>query len=368
MPDLAMVLNTGPIPVAAGVFTVNRFAAAPVLWSRALLDVGETTPKVVVFNAGGANACTGNEGLYDARATAVKAAECLGLQPDEVLLGSTGIIGKRLNMLGLLSGITAASAELSEDGGLAAAEAILTTDTHAKTTQAELPSGWRVGGMAKGAGMIAPGMATLLAVITTDAVSDSVTAQHALTQAVNLTFNRIDTDGCMSTNDTILLLASGASGVMPSEEELTAAIAEACFDLSQQCVNDAEGASHTIAITVAHAATEEGALQMARTVAHSNLFKCAVFGNDPNWGRVLAAMGTLPYSVVPYDINEVDVSIKGVRVCQNGSIGQSRELVDMAADREVDVVVNLKAGNHTATIYTNDLTYDYVKENAEYPT
>jgi glutamate N-acetyltransferase/amino-acid N-acetyltransferase len=365
-PDLAIVMNTGPAPAAAGVFTPNRFCAAPVRWSREVLAL-RGTPKAVVFNAGGANACTGDAGYADTETTAKKAAECLGLTPTEVLVGSTGLIGKRLNMEGLLSGITTASAELVTDGGQAAAAAIITTDTHPKTTQAELPGGWRIGGMAKGAGMIAPGMATLLVVITTDAVTDNATAQRAIAQAAELTFNRIDTDGCMSTNDTLLLLASGASGVPVTETELTNAVARACFDLAQQCVGDAEGASHDIAINVVHAATEAGALAVARTVARSNLFKCAVFGNDPNWGRILSAAGTVPADIAPYEPTQVDVSINGVMICRGGGIGEPRELVNMA-DRRVEVVIDLKAGDQAATIYTNDLTYDYVKENAEYPT
>ncbi|MDR0436098.1 MAG: bifunctional glutamate N-acetyltransferase/amino-acid acetyltransferase ArgJ [Propionibacteriaceae bacterium] len=364
--DLAIVVNTGPAPAAAGVFTPNRFCAAPVRWSREVLALGGT-PKVVVFNAGGANACTGDAGYADTEATAREAAACLGLTPTEVLVGSTGLIGKRLNMTGLLLGIAAASTELAVDGGQAAAEAIITTDTHPKTTQAELAGGWRVGGMAKGAGMIAPGMATLLVVITTDAVTDNATAQRAIAQAAELTFNRIDTDGCMSTNDTLLLLASGASGVRVSEAELTNAVARACFDLAQQCVGDAEGASHDIAINVVNAATETGALAVARAVARSNLFKCAVFGNDPNWGRILSAAGTVPADIAPYEPTQVDVSINGVMICRGGGIGEPRELVDMTA-RRVEVIIDLKAGDQAATIYTNDLTYDYVKENAEYPT
>jgi glutamate N-acetyltransferase/amino-acid N-acetyltransferase len=356
------------------VFTPNRFAAAPVQWSRQLLhsemSAGDdsSTPKAVVFNAGGANACTGQAGYDDSAATALKAAECLGLKPTQVLIGSTGLIGKRLNMEGLLAGVAEASAALTPDGGQAAAEAIMTTDTHPKTTRMELPGGWRIGGMAKGAGMIAPGMATLLVVLTTDAVTDNATAQQALAAAAELTFNRIDTDGCMSTNDTLVLFASGASGITPSAAELTTAVARACFDLARQCVGDAEGASHDIAITVKNAATEAGALQVARAIARSNLFKCAVFGNDPNWGRILSAAGTVPADIAPYDATQVDVSINGVTVCKAGGIGESRELVDMAASRLVSVDVDLKAGKQAATIYTNDLTYDYVKENAEYPT
>ena len=365
-PDLALVVNDGPAPAAAAVFTTNRFPAAPVLWSCHVMASG-VTPLVVVLNAGGANACTGQAGFEQAAGTAACAAEALGTVSAQVLVASTGLIGRLLAIDPLLAGVTMAASQLSADGGLDAARAIMTTDTHPKTT-CQLYDGWSVGGMAKGAGMIAPGMATLLVVVTTDAVTDNTTAHRALAAAAEQTFNRIDTDGCMSTNDTLILLTSGASGVTPSEADLTAAVTAVCHDLAQQCVGDAEGASHEIAITVAGATTDQAAVTVARAIARSNLFKCAVFGNDPNWGRILAAAGTVPLDVAPFASDQVDVTINGVAVCRGGEVGEPRELVDMAAQRRVDVMVDLKAGDATATIYTNDLTYDYVKENAEYST
>ena len=365
-PDLALVVNDGPTPAVAAVFTSNRFPAAPVRWSRQVMASG-ATPTVVVMNSGGANACTGQAGWDQSGATAARVAEALGCQPSQVLVGSTGIIGRLLNIDALLDGVDQAATQLSRSGGAQAAQAIMTTDTYPKVV-AHNHGQFLVGGMAKGAGMIAPGMATLLVVVTTDASIDNDTAQQALAAAADATFNRIDTDGCMSTNDTLMLLASGASGVSPSPDELTGAVTAACHELAQQCVGDAEGASHEIAITVDGATTEQGALAVARSIARSNLFKCAVFGNDPNWGRVLAAAGTVPPDVAPFDPDQVDIAINGVMVCRGGAIGEPRDLVDMASRRRVDVQVNLGAGSACATIYTNDLTYDYVKENAEYST
>jgi len=363
-PDLALVVNDGARPAAAAVFTSNRFPAAPVQWSRQIMASG-VTPTAVVLNSGGANACTGQPGLDQAAATAQQAAGALGCQPGQVLVASTGLIGKLLKIAPLLEGVKDAAARLSASGGDDAARAIMTTDTRPKTVGIEA-NGWRVGGMAKGAGMIAPGLATLLVVVTTDAVTDDATAQRVLAQAAGQTFNRIDTDGCMSTNDTLVLLASGESGVTPSEAELAQAVTSACQDLALQCVGDAEGASHEIAITVCNAATEDAALAVARAIARSNLFKCAVFGNDPNWGRILSAAGTVPPSVAPFDADRVDVSINGVMVCRSGGVGEPREGVVMAGRRRVDVLVDLHAGSMTATVHTNDLTYDYIRENAEY--
>ena len=369
--DVAVVVNTGPQPAAAAVFTSNRFPAAPVQWSRQAL--AETTargqaPLAVVLNSGGANACTGPAGYQQAAQEATLAASLLGLDDSsDVLVCSTGLIGQLLPIDQVCDGIEQAVQAAQADGGQAAAEAIMTTDTHPKTTAQDY-DGWSVGGMAKGAGMIAPGMATLLVVVTTDAVTDNATAQRALAAAAEQTFNRIDSDGCMSTNDTLILLASGASGVTPSETELTSAVTTACHSLAQQCIGDAEGASHEIAITVQCASSEQAALAVARAIARSNLFKCAVFGNDPNWGRILSAAGTVPPEAAPFDARQVDVSINGVMVCRGGGVGEPRELVQMAARRRVEVVVNLKAGTRQATVYGNDLTYDYVKENAEYST
>jgi glutamate N-acetyltransferase/amino-acid N-acetyltransferase len=364
-PDVALVVNDGPLQVAAGVFTSNRVVAAPVVWSRQAVSDGVAT--AVLLNSGGANACTGPEGFLDTHRSAEHVAEVLGTSAGDVLVCSTGLIGERLPMDLLLSGVDAAVAALSAEGGPDAATAIMTTDTVSKTT-AVVGDGWTVGGMAKGAGMLAPGLATMLVVLTTDAVVTAEQADAALRGATRTTFDRVDSDGCMSTNDTVLLLASGASGVTPDPEAFSAAVAAASADLARQLVGDAEGASHDIAVTVAGATTEEAAVAVARAVTRSNLFKAAVFGNDPNWGRVLAAVGTVPEDVAPYDAALLDVAINGVQVCRAGGVGDPREGVDLAASREVRVDVDLHAGDATATVWTNDLTHDYVHENSAYST
>jgi glutamate N-acetyltransferase / amino-acid N-acetyltransferase len=364
-PDVALVVNDGPLQVAAGVFTSNRVVAAPVVWSRQAVSDGVAT--AVVLNSGGANACTGPEGFGDTHRTAEHVAEVLGTSAGDVLVCSTGLIGERLPMDLLLPGIGAAAAALAPTGGPDAATAIMTTDTVSKTA-AVAGDGWTVGGMAKGAGMLAPGLATMLVVLTTDAVVTAEQADAALRGATRTTFDRVDSDGCMSTNDTVLLLASGASGVTPDPEAFAAAVAAASADLARQLVADAEGASHDIAVTVTGATTEEAAVAVARAVTRSNLFKAAVFGNDPNWGRVLAAVGTVPEDVAPYDAALLDVSINGVQVCRAGGVGEPRDLVDLAAAREVRVDVDLHAGDAAATVWTNDLTHDYVHENSAYST
>jgi glutamate N-acetyltransferase/amino-acid N-acetyltransferase len=364
-PDLALVVNDGPLQVAAGVFTSNRVVAAPVVWSRQAVSDGVAT--AVVLNSGGANACTGPEGFLDTHRTAEHVAEVLGTSAGDVLVCSTGLIGERLPMDLLLPGVSAAAGALSTASGPDAATAIMTTDTVAKTA-AVVGDGWTVGGMAKGAGMLAPGLATMLVVLTTDAVVTAEQADAALRDATRTTFDRVDSDGCMSTNDTVLLLASGASGATPDPEAFAAAVAAVCADLARQLVGDAEGASHDIAVTVTGATTEDAAVAVARAVTRSNLFKAAVFGNDPNWGRVLAAVGTVPEDVAPYDASRLDVSINGVQVCRAGGVGDPREGVDLAAAREVRVDVDLHAGDATATIWTNDLTHDYVHENSAYST
>lgn len=372
-PDLALVVNDGPQQVAAGVFTSNRVVAAPVVWSRAV--VGDGIVRAVVLNSGGANACTGPEGFADAHRTAEHVAAVLGADPGDVAVCSTGLIGERLPMPKLLAGVDAAAARLSHEGGDAAAHAIMTTDTVAKQAWATAPSpepgeqpSWSVGGMAKGAGMLAPGLATMLVVLTTDAEVTAEDAAAALREATRVTFDRVDSDGCMSTNDTVLLLASGASGVRPGPGELTRAVTSVCAELARALVADAEGASHDIAVTVRGATSEDAAVAVARAVTRSNLFKAAVFGNDPNWGRVLAAVGTVPERVAPFDPLLLDVSINGVPVCRAGGVGADRSLVDLAAAREVQVEVDLHAGAASATVWTNDLTHDYVHENSAYST
>ncbi|WP_371551002.1 bifunctional glutamate N-acetyltransferase/amino-acid acetyltransferase ArgJ [Streptomyces sp. NBC_00554] len=358
-PDLALVVNKGPRPAAAGVFTSNRVKAAPVLWSEQVLKGGRVT--AVVLNSGGANACTGPKGFQDTHATAEKVADTLGLNAAEVAVASTGLIGILLPMDKLLTGVETAAASLSEHGGEKAAIAIKTTDSVHKTSVVT-GDGWTVGGMAKGAGMLAPGLATMLVVLTTDADVESDVLDKALRAATKVTFDRVDSDGCMSTNDTVLLLASGASEVTPDQQEFAEAVRKVCDDLGQQLIRDAEGASKDIKVEVVNAASEDDAVEVGRSIARNNLLKCAIHGEDPNWGRVLSAIGTTQAAFEPDQLN---VAINGVWVCKNGGVGEDRELVDMRY-REVHIVADLAAGSETATIWTNDLTADYVHENSAY--
>ena len=358
-PDLALVVNTGPRLAAAGVFTSNRVKAAPVLWSEQVLKAGQVS--AVILNSGGANACTGPKGFQDAHATAEKVAEVLGQNAGEVAVASTGLIGLLLPMDKLLPGVEQAAAQLSEHGGEKAAIAIKTTDTVHKTSVAG-GNGWTVGGMAKGAGMLAPGLATMLVVLTTDADVESDALDKALRAATRTTFDRVDSDGCMSTNDTVLLLASGASQVTPGHAEFAEAVRKVCDDLGQQLIRDAEGASKDIKVEVVNAASEDDAVEVGRSIARNNLLKCAIHGEDPNWGRVLSAIGTTRAAFEPDRLN---VAINGVWVCKNGGVGEDRDKVDMRY-REVHVVADLAAGTETATIWTNDLTADYVHENSAY--
>lgn len=365
-PDVAVIVNDGPSDVAVAVFTTNAFAAAPVIWSRQVLADG--TARVVVVNSGGANACTGPEGFADTHITAEHAAglaQAAGQEigAGEIVVCSTGLIGERLPMEKLLAGVDSAFAAASAEGGDLAATAIMTTDTVPKVSVVH-GSGYTVGGMAKGAGMLAPGLATMLVFLTSDALVAREVADAALRQATAFTFDRIDSDGCMSTNDTVLLMANGASGVAPEPAEFSSVVREVCADLARQLIADAEGASKDIAITVNGAASEADALEAARAIGRSNLLKCAIHGEDPNWGRVLSALGTTSAS---FDPAAVDVSINGITVCRGGGIGDSRDLVDMGA-REVFIDVELNAGASTATIWTNDLTADYVHENSAYST
>ncbi|MFD8934186.1 bifunctional glutamate N-acetyltransferase/amino-acid acetyltransferase ArgJ [Streptomyces sp. NPDC059578] len=358
-PDLALVVNTGPRLAAAGVFTSNRVKAAPVLWSEQVLKGGQVS--AVVLNSGGANACTGPQGFQDTHATAEEVASVLGLSAGEVAVASTGLIGLPLPMDKLLPGVTTAAAQLSEHGGEKAAIAIKTTDTVHKTA-VRGSDGWTVGGMAKGAGMLAPGLATMLVVLTTDADVDSAGLDRALRDATRVTFDRVDSDGCMSTNDTVLLLASGAAGVTPDAAAFAAAVREVCDDLGRQLIGDAEGASKEIRIDVVGAATEDDAVEVGRSIARNNLLKCALHGEDPNWGRVLSAIGTTSAAFEPDQLN---VAINGIWVCKNGGVGEDRDLVDMRY-REVVITADLAAGAESATIWTNDLTADYVHENSAY--
>lgn len=365
-PDLALVVNDGPLDVAAGVFTSNRFKAAPVLWSQQVVADGAL--RAVVLNSGGANACTGPDGFADTHRTAEHVASTLTrvgpeIGPGDVAVCSTGLIGERLPMDVLLVGVDVAAAALSVSGGADAATAIMTTDTVPKTATVTI-DGFSVGGMAKGAGMLAPALATMLVVVTTDAVVSADRADAALRLACAYSFDRIDSDGCMSTNDTVLLLVSGASGVTPADRTFEAAVTAVCSDLARQLIADAEGASKDIAVCVTGAASVDDALDVARAVTRSNLLKCAIHGEDPNWGRVLSAIGTTDAVFEP---DQVDVAINGIWVCRGGSIGDDRELVDMSA-RDVRIDIALDAGAHDATVWTNDLTADYVHENSAYAT
>ena len=355
--DLAIVQNVGPNKAAAVVFTSNRAKANPIIWSQQVIADGVV--EAIILNSGGANCYTGSQGFQVTHSTAEALATKLGVSAGDILVCSTGLIGDQLPLEKIVAGIEAA--ELTSGGGNAASEAILTTDTHAKVTLVER-DGWSIGGMAKGAGMLAPGLATMLVVITTDADVPSEKLDTALRAATRATFDRLDSDGCMSTNDQVTLLASGASGIAPDDVDFAAAVKEVCADLAQQLQSDAEGASHDIVIETVNAASEDNAVEVGRAVARNNLFKAAVFGNDPNWGRVLAAIGT---TKAPFDPYDVDVSMNGVMVCRSGEPGESRDLVDLTA-RRVHVLIDLKAGDATATILTNDLTHDYVHENSAY--
>ena len=358
-PDVAVVVNDGPRWDAAGVFTRNRVQAAPVLWSRQVLSDGRL--RAVVLNSGGANACTGPEGFADTHHTAEAVAGQLGIGPIDVAVCSTGLIGERLDMPRLLAGVHHALEIADDTGGPAAAEAIMTTDSVPKISTFE--AGYRIGGMAKGAGMLAPGMATMLSVITTDAVIDAADLDAVFRRCVAQTFDRVDADGCMSTNDTVIVLANGASGIA-ADAGFEAGLQQVCADLSRQLAADAEGASKLIDVRVVGAASEDDAEETARAVARSALFKCAMFGEDPNWGRVLSAVGT---TSAEFDPLRIDVAINGVMVCRDSGPGEPRESVDLSA-REVEVVIDLHAGDQAATIVTTDLTTDYVHENSAYAT
>ncbi len=360
-PDVALVVNDGPQDAAAAVFTTNRFPAAPVLWSRQVLLDGRL--RAVVLNSGGANACTGPEGFADTHATAEHTAAELGLGAIDVAVASTGLIGVRLPMDRLLPGVTDAAKALAANGGPDAARAIMTTDSVPKTT-VQQRDGWSVGGMAKGAGMLAPSLATMLVVLTTDAAVEPALLQDALRSATGVSLERVDSDGCLSTNDTVIVMANGASGVTPSAEEVTEALTAAATDLAMQLLADAEGSTKDIAITVRNAASVQDALTAARACARNNLLKTALFGNDPNWGRVLAAIGTTDAA---FEADRVDVAINGVTVCRGGAIGDPREGVDLTG-RAVAIDVDLRAGTEQATIWTNDLSIAYVHENSAYST
>lgn len=359
-PDIALIVNDGPKHVAAGVFTSNRVKAAPVQWTKALLETAPSL-RAVVLNSGGANACTGAPGLGDTAATAERVASHLGVEVSEIGVCSTGLIGQRLPMDKVLAGVDAAYATLSSTGGDDAALAIMTTDSIPKTA-ARQGSGYSIGGMAKGAGMLAPGLATMLVVITTDADVSAEDLDAALRPATAHSFDRIDSDGCMSTNDTVLVMANGASAVVPPQTEFATLLAEVCAELAIKLIGDAEGATKDVRIHVSAAASESDALEVARAISRSNLLKCAIHGEDPNWGRVLSAIGT---TAAAFDPNEIDVAINGAWVCRDGMAGDDRSLADMSG-RQVNITVSLRAGDAEATLWTNDLTAMYVHENSAY--
>ncbi len=359
--DVAIVVNRGPKKAAAAVFTSNRAKANPIIWSQQAIADG--VAEAVVLNSGGANCFTGSFGFQTTHQTAEKTAELLSVSAGDVIVCSTGLIGTgdETFRARVLEGVAQGIAALSADGGVDASEAIMTTDSRAKRAE-RTQGGWTIGGMAKGAGMLAPGLATMLVVITTDADVAASDLDAALRQATGVSFDRLDSDGCMSTNDQVTLLASGASGIQPDLAEFTRVLTEVSRDLAAQLQGDAEGASHDIAIEVVGAASEGDAVEVGRSVARNNLFKAAIFGNDPNWGRVLAAIGTTTAAFDPYD---VDVSFNGVRVCTAGGPDRPREDVDLTP-RATRILIDLKVGAAEATILTNDLTHDYVHENSAY--
>ncbi|MFI7386424.1 bifunctional glutamate N-acetyltransferase/amino-acid acetyltransferase ArgJ [Streptomyces sp. NPDC049813] len=358
-PDLALIVNQGPSRAAAGVFTSNRVVAAPVTWSRQALADGRIS--AVILNSGGANACTGPAGRADTERTAAEVSALLDIPADEVAVCSTGLIGTRLPMEHVLAGAERAAAALSTAGGEDAAIAIMTTDAVHKTAVVQA-DGWSVVGMAKGAGMLAPGLATMLVVLTTDADVPAATLDAVLRDAVAVTFDRIDSDGCMSTNDTVLLLSSGASTVRPADRVFAQAVREVCADLARRLIADAEGATKEIRIDVVGAASEQDAVDVGRSIARNNLFKCALYGEDPNWGRVLSAIGT---TQAQFDPDLLNVAINDVWVCKGGTIGEDRSGVDLTG-RDVVVTADLSAGSARATIWTNDLSVTYVHENSAY--
>jgi glutamate N-acetyltransferase/amino-acid N-acetyltransferase len=357
--DVALVVNDGPAYASASVFTANRCQANPVLWSKEAVKDGVV--RAVVLNSGGANCYTGPDGFQTTHAVAERVAGHLGIGAIDVVVCSTGLIGVANDRDQVLAGVDAAYAGLGAAGGPDAAAAIMTTDTVAKQVVVDGP-GWSVGGMAKGAGMLAPQLATMLVVLTTDAVASADDLDAALRAATRVSFDRLDSDGCMSTNDTVTVLASGASGITPGPADLTDALTRACTDLAMQLLGDAEGAEHEIAITVLNAASEDDAVEVGRSIARSNLFKAAVFGHDPNWGRVLASIGT---TGAVFDPADLDVAMNGVWVCRRSTPAADPATVDLKP-REVTVTVDLKSGDERATVWTNDLTHAYVHENSAY--
>ena len=358
--DLTLIHNLGPAFDAAAVYTSNKVVAAPVIWSREV-----TKGKIVraaILNSGGANACTGPDGFLDTHQTAETVGELLGISSGEVVVCSTGLIGERLPIEKILSGAQHLASSLSNETLTDIARSIMTTDTVPKIAEHEA-QGVRTVGIAKGAGMLAPALATMLSVVMTDSLLSSE-AQAIFSRVCERTFNRIDSDGCMSTNDTVLLMGSGASGVCLSDEKLEEILMEICSSLAAQLIEDAEGSTKTVAITVKGADSEADAVEVARACARNNLLKCAIFGGDPNWGRVLAAVGTADAKIDPLMI---DVTLNGVQVAKSSAPFEDKSKVSFA-DRLVDLVIDLNVGGAVATVRTNDLSHDYVHENSAYST
>ncbi len=359
-PDVALVVNQGPTFLASAVFTSNRCKANPILWSMEAIK--DQSAQAILLNSGGANCYTGPVGFQTTHQSAELVADLLNCSSQDVLVCSTGIIGEQLNREKLLNGVREAVSLLSQAGGEEAAQAIMTTDTVPKLATVESLSGWRIGGMAKGAGMLAPALATMLVVITTDAVVSAKTLQDSLQEAVRLSFNRLDSDGATSTNDQVTLLASGASGIEADDAEFQQLLSSLCLELARQLMQDAEGASHNIYIEVSGAKNEDDAEEVARAIARNNLFKTAIYGNDPNWGRILAAIGTTRATFDPYDI---DVRINGILISTKGAPAEDRSNVDLSA-KDVKIEIDLHSGDSSATVLTNDLTVAYVQENSAY--
>lgn len=358
--DLTLIENLGPRFDAAAVYTTNQVVAAPVIWSREVTK-GKLV-RAAILNSGGANACTGPEGFLDTHRTAEKVGELLEISSGEVVVCSTGLIGERLPMEKILVGLEGLTPAMKSDALEDIARSIMTTDTVPKIAEVDL-DGVRSVGVAKGAGMLAPALATMLSVVMTDAILPN-DAQTIFSRVSDRTFNRIDSDGCMSTNDTVLLMGSGASGVELSPEKLEEMLTQICSSLAEQLIEDAEGSTKTVAIRVVGAQSEEDAVAVARACARNNLLKCAIFGGDPNWGRVLAAVGTAPVHMDPL---RIDVTLNGVQVAKDSAPFEDKSLVTFDA-RLVELIVNLNVGTHRAIVRTNDLSHDYVHENSAYST
>lgn len=358
--DLTLIVNNGPNFDAAAVYTTNQVIAAPVIWSKQVTK--EKIVRAAILNSGGANACTGPQGFADTHKMAEQVGKVLGISSGEVVVCSTGLIGELLPIEKIISGINAISLQLSQDTLQDVASAIMTTDSVSKIANTKNET-YEITGVAKGAGMLAPALATMLSVVMTDAILPH-NAQEILQRVCDRTFNRIDSDGCTSTNDTVLLMGSGASGSLPTADNFEKALMNVCGALSQQLIADAEGSTKTVAIAVIGAKSEEDAVEVARACARNNLLKCAIFGGDPNWGRVLAAVGTARAFLNPFDI---DVTLNGVKVAQSSASHEDRNQVSFT-DRLVTIQVDLKVGQASATVFTNDLSHDYVHENSAYAT